>query len=268
MPGILVSVPNRGAIDPDMVMNLLAMYMPLYTDLIYFMPSGLPVDQARNESAAAAVKQDTEWLLFRDDDVLAPRDLITTLRARGADFICAPYTSKQKPPQMLMFSGDQPCVGWKPGDIVRCDEAAIGCSLIRTDIFRRLSEPWFAYTAERAGDGMSEVGSRCSEDIFFCRKVKKELGIDTLVDTSLTCYHLDVNTRERYFWDPRLNIGAWQTPFGMEMVVPPVGNPACPVVDLTKEATQGAEVHGSGSGGGDAGGPGDGDGGPEHHEPV
>lgn len=254
---ILVSVPNRGSIDPFMVADLLSFKRPLYSEITWFFPSGLTVDQARTESVLAAIHVGAEYIMFRDDDTLAPENHLTTLLARGADIAAALCTTKSKPPQPVMFGGGDVCTGWKRGDLVRCDETGLACALVRTDVFQRLSRPWFVSD--------SSVG----EDIYFCRKAYKELGIRPIVDTSLICYHKDIETGELFFWDDNIGMGAWKTPTGIEMAVPPVGNPACPVVDLTKGANRDAEALDGTGCGCDSGGSGDGDGcGPDHHEQV
>jgi hypothetical protein len=230
--GILLSVPTLGMLDVEVASHLFGLARPLNTALMHCWPVGYSVDDARNFSAEAAIREKCEYLFFVDYDVVLPGDALTRLVSRKADVIGGLYFSKSKPPFPLVLSGGHPTMDWAPGDVVKVDAMGMGCTLIRVDILTQLGPPWFK-TGEDATecDGVAERRFY-TEDTYFFRRVKDELGIAPYVDTGVSCIHKDLATGERFFLEDGLP--TWADADGTKHVVATVAQTK--VVDLTKES--------------------------------
>jgi len=230
---ILISIPSFGSLDTAFVANMNLMHVPIHRSLVRHYPRNMPVDEARTNAVEKALKDGCEYILFRDYDVLAPPNAVNVLMARDVDVIGAPYLSKQKPPWPLIIKDKAPTWAWKYGDVVKCDAIGMGCTLIKTELFERLPKPWFS-TKHGVPEGMdlnAHGKQTFTEDMFFCKRLYEELGIRPYADTSVFCVHLDLNTRERFMYDPERHIGMWVTLGGEVCAVPPVASDICSVND-------------------------------------
>jgi len=232
---ILLSAPSFGSFDILFVANIQMMHVPIHHSMDWHYPRNMPVDKARTDAAEKALKDGCKYILFRDYDVLAPPNALNVLMARDVDVISAPYLSKQKPPWPLIIKDGTPTWAWKHGDVVKCDRVGMGCTLIKTELFERLPKPWFQTSHKEH----SELGINApavqsyTEDMFFCERIYEELGIRPYADTSVFCVHMDLETRERYMYDPEHHLGTWLAPDGKTRAVPSIASDLCRVVDAT-----------------------------------
>ena len=232
---ILVSIPSFGSLDTTFVSNMHMTHFPIHHSIVRHYPRNMPVDEARTRAAEKALEDGCKYILFRDYDVLAPPNAVNVLMTRDADVIGAPYLSKQKPPWPLIIKDGRATWAWKHGDVVKCDAIGMGCTLIKTEVFERLPKPWFS-TREGVPEGMdlnAKGKQTWTEDIFFCKRLYSELGIRPYADTSVFCVHLDLQTRERYMYDPDRHMGTWVSLDGAVHGVPSIAADICPVNDQT-----------------------------------
>jgi len=217
------------------------------------------VDIAKERLAELAVMNNAQWAFFLDDDVCPPADtLLKMIKLWKSDdkhqVISGVYWSKSDPSVPLIFRGnlEGSFWDWKTTDIIKADGAGAGCLFVDTNVFKKLSKPWFStnYFFEdprtiydmnkwRIGDQLGaelakgkganlnlvkqwekellELGENIqkeidtgklnpkvleprraddgtTEDLFFFKKVKEELGLDLYVDCSIQCMHQDKRT--------------------------------------------------------------------------
>jgi SAM-dependent methyltransferase len=175
---------------------------------------GMEVGEARCKAVDLLLEQPRkpEFLFFIDYDVIVQYDALVKLLMRARhypdyDIFGGVYCSKigaLPEPLMYMRDGEGPYWDWAVGDLV-FDLASIhmGCTLIRTSLFERMEfgtdNPLFKSTNEqgRNTQGRLEI-KRGSEDIFFCRRAREEVGAKILVDTSILCGHQDRSTGKIY----------------------------------------------------------------------
>jgi len=114
-----------------------------------------------------------------------------TCGKRGYDAVSGLYSVKLDPPVPMAF-GD-PVI---PNDftprrvsaairdkrVIEVNGIAMGCAVWRKETFRQVSRPWFA----------TEDGT--TQDIYFCKKAKKEVGARFGVHCGVKVGHLDVKT--------------------------------------------------------------------------
>lgn len=158
-------------------------------EIVFFGPWRMAIDQGRNNAVKMALMYECDYLFVYDDDMffadpmtgikllkrVIENDNINVLQAlafiRGYPYkpmvfhlvdldgkkAMLPYAT----PEELLAIADE-------NGLVKCD--AVGCcaTVIRMEVFKHLTEPWFV------------TGSRNTEDIFFCVKLAhniKEAGI-------------------------------------------------------------------------------------------
>jgi hypothetical protein len=101
------------------------------------------------------------------------------------------------------------------------------------DVFRKMAPPWFQTGNSLVENDKMPTTEAHTEDSFFCKRLREELGIYPHVDTGILCIHKDVVTKERYFLDPSTNLPSWIATDGSTQAVLPADHPLCTVKDLT-----------------------------------
>jgi hypothetical protein len=119
---------------------------------------------------------------------------------RGYDAVSGLYMTKVVPPRPMAF-GD-PKNGpddFRPqsvkeavasGSVIEVNGIAMGCALWRKDLVRRVSEPWFVTTPS---NNMTGSGGG-TQDLYFCRKAKAEIGARFGVHCGVRVGHMDYRT--------------------------------------------------------------------------
>lgn len=146
-----------------------------------FIDSGYTIAENRNYLAAQAVKNDCDYLLMVDDDMLFPPETLKVLLSREKDIIGVPYNVKALPKSTderqrhnVTYFPEEPLHPNQVKVEKPLDEPeevlAIGSGvmLVNVDVFRKLSQPHFTF--EMYENGMTKVG----EDSCFCYKAAKE----------------------------------------------------------------------------------------------
>lgn len=207
----------------------------------------LPVADARNVIAFLCWKNNVEWLLFRDDDTIAPPEtpnrLYTIARDcldRGIPISCVGgnYMSKQFPPHSLILIDGHPggYENWRIGELVevsnekRAGAIGMGCTLIHVpSTIAKTPAPWFktvhssdpnakhfdamAGRTIHVGNDIQDVapgGARMTEDVYFCRKMRRYGLTHVYCDTSIQCQHVNISDGKRYYYHAGLGRGVMQ----------------------------------------------------------
>lgn len=178
----------------------------------FFTPHRMSIDAARNTAAEYALQLEMDYLMFIDDDVMIPRNSLKKLIDNDKD-ICAGFViirgmpfnvmafkfgKRTKQHKNMGFYNDLPKnPDGKLRELVRCDAVGFSLALIKTDLLKKLSKPYFI------------TGTANTEDVYFCLKAKHETNNKTSIfmDTSLECGHL-LNP-EPVGWSNRLKLKAF-----------------------------------------------------------
>jgi len=179
---ITVGVPTRESVPIQVVVSFLNLIKPEY----YFLSNNyIPLDKSRNDIAAKflCLHPDSEYLLFWDSDIIAPRNALVKLMRHKVPIVGALYF--QKYPPFFPVAGCRIkrektkavhlLVQWREGETFPVDALGMGFTLIRRDVFQKIKYPWFRFT-------------ELSEDFEFCYSAQKA-GFEVLVDTSIICQH-------------------------------------------------------------------------------
>src|SRR5262245_7256900 len=129
---------------------------------------------ARNTLAQRSLEVGSEWILFVDDDMNFPHDVLKRLLAHEEDIVGAPYLRRAGDHSPLAFSERNEDGLYEAIDLTQLPGEGLlkvralggGCLLIRSEVFRAISsEPnWFEHGRVHGRDW------NAAEDIIFCEK--------------------------------------------------------------------------------------------------
>lgn len=164
------------------------------------------IQHARNLIVSKALELNCSHVLFIDDDMIFPPNALIKLLEHDKDIVCGLAFQRKKPHMPCIFrnvehDGEQqiyPMEVVKQGlfDIDACGSAFV---LIKTEVFRALSEPWYVWGDKSLGVYVNKGG--LGEDIAFSLKAKRA-GFDVFCDTDLIITHIGDNeevTEQQYF---------------------------------------------------------------------
>lgn len=174
---------------------------------------------ARERIAELAVEDGFDYLFFIDDDMIATPDLFEQLYKHQKDIVAALAFTRfapHKPVIYLLEEGYDPLekkdyytskayLNYPKDTLVECDAVGFGAVLIKCDVFRGMSRPWFT---PATGKG---------EDIQFCFDARKA-GFKVYMDTATKLGHLGppkVITEEVY--EAETNVGELRKVYGTGM---------------------------------------------------
>jgi predicted SAM-dependent methyltransferase len=149
---ILLGIPTFGFPSINFSISIKTESAPIFTTVSIMPVIGKPVDVARNEIAFTAMKDKHAFVLFRDDDVIAPHNSLIKLFGRmsakqrakprevSESVVGGIVYSKIQPPQPMIYRYG--CAGgfedWNYGDLVECDSIGMGNALIPVGVFNNI----------------------------------------------------------------------------------------------------------------------------------
>jgi len=202
-PVFLICSLTRKQNDP-VAYNLSKMFTDRSYHTQHFHVYGQPVDVARNICALEALKREAEFILFLDDDIQPPQDLIPIL---VDDY----HQIKKFDPTVIAVSADYPMkndliesvhLNIDTDGVVRSISkmshdskyiksnwmVAAGALLINTQIFKQSHLPYFQCFSNNSKDG-----ELVNEDAFFTELCLRN-GFNIYINHTLKCKHVNLKT--------------------------------------------------------------------------
>lgn len=204
---ILVAVPTFETITPDTFKSIFNMNKDGH-EVVFDFVRGYDCATARNNIAQMGLNIGADYVLMVDNDVTIPVNALVQLLDDPKDVTLGYYAHRDtnnqysgrtcicrlhQPDGELYFN--YPLESEYTADEMHGMEAngkykvqihggGMGCAFIKTDIFRKLSYPWYDWV--NYGDAHRGM---LSEDLYFCEKCK-QAGIPIYTDTRVACGHL------------------------------------------------------------------------------
>jgi hypothetical protein len=205
-PGVVIGFPTLGRpVTIEWAFALKSMNTPTNYNTIFHLVKGKPVDVARNEMAALAIEKDAKYLFFVGDDVVIPNHTLKQFIYRMEQdstigVIGGVYCTKAIPSEPLVYRGNgKGCYwDWKVGEFFECTGLGMDCTIIRTELLRKLESNWFKTVEEDKYQDAENAAESWTEDLFFCHRVLTETDYKIYCDGSVLCEHWDVNTGTYY----------------------------------------------------------------------
>lgn len=155
---------------------------------------GYTIAENRNYCVVQAQRNESDVLLFIDDDMTFPPDTLERLLAHGKDLVgvnsysrCLPLSSTVG---LMNKNGEymhpDKHTEWEmkiPDELFKAYFVGAGILLINMSVFDKLKKPYFAFTTDKNGQVVN------GEDGSFCKKVK-DAGMDVWCDPQIEVGHL------------------------------------------------------------------------------
>ena len=169
---------------------------------------GYDVATARNHIARKAIELETDYVLSVDNDITLPKDALKLLLEDARDVTLGFYAHRDRnnlysgrtcicklkdengneyyhfPLESEYTAEEMHGLADAGGTKIEVHGGGMGCSLIRTDVFRKLSYPWYDWV--NYGDANKGM---LSEDLYFCSLCRTS-GIKIHADVRVGCGHL------------------------------------------------------------------------------
>lgn len=193
-------------------------------EFLFFTPYRMSIDNMRNQAAKIALEHNCDYLMFIDDDVVVRPDTYKSLRGADKDIIMALTYVRGEPFHPMFFRDLKTEIDpngkkrlnlgfhdeeyWEINEdgLIKTGAVGFSCVLIKVDLLKALSPPWFV------------TGPGHTEDVYFCIKCRSELEPEPTiyVDTKVPTGHMlmpemvsrDNVERLRKYYKPELGDGA------------------------------------------------------------
>jgi len=173
-------------------MGLRNLILPGRSTVIF--PSGMPYDMARNQGCMSALEYGATHVMMIDSDVILPPDGVLKLLARDLDIVSGLYCRRSPPHGIpVAIRNGQWLTQFKQNALEPVDVVGAGCLLIKRRVLEQMKPiapgaHWFHWRVDQKGFLPPE---ECvSEDFAFNKEAKRQLGIQTYLDTSVICRHV------------------------------------------------------------------------------
>lgn len=177
---IALGIPTNRLIKPKTVQSLLDLVAhSKHTFEILVSTRGFNTSENRNWITTHAVNSGCDYLFFVDDDMILPPDTLDRLLEHNKDIVGGVYMTKYEEQRPVVEFFNE-----KPTEMpFKVKAIGTGCLLIKTDVFKKLPQPWFKYE-------WNDNGSiKRSHDWIFCEDARKA-GYDVWADDTLDIKHI------------------------------------------------------------------------------
>jgi hypothetical protein len=158
-------------------------------DTHVFMDASTILLTQRERLATEAVGLNADYMLWLDSDMVFPATTAVRLMAHNESVVAGNYIRRQKPYKGVAYKkiGDweKPLSFDVQDELVTVAGVGMGCFLIKTDIFKELSKPWFDFQWTPSSNDF------LGEDMYLCQKITAagySIKIDTMISQEL--HHL------------------------------------------------------------------------------
>lgn len=194
---ILIALPTAKNIEPMTFHSIYHMIIPEGYECQLQFFYGYQVDQIRNMIANAVIEDNYDYLLSIDSDIILPSDTLVKLLSQNKDIISGMYRQRKHHEHIVeIFMRNEyggvmqvPYYDMPDKDVFEIDACGMGVCLIKSEVFKKMSQPWFLYHSSL------EEGGTLSEDVYFCMKAQ-EHGFKIWADKTIQVPHIGETTFE------------------------------------------------------------------------
>ena len=169
--------------------NLIKVSTQMGVDTHLFFDSSTILINQRENLIDNAIDMGTEWCLWLDSDMMFPPTTLLRLLSHNEDIVACNYMKRSFPSKSVAFTDTTDWESWVPleysNSLEIVEAVGMGCVLMKTEIFKQLTKPYFEYTYQ------SESQDWIGEDFTLFRKLN-DLGYNVNIDMNLSnqVYHI------------------------------------------------------------------------------
>lgn len=194
-------------------------------------PHGSSPAFSRNRIIDCAIETDCTHIMFIDDDMAFPADMLTRLLAHDKDIVTGLYYYKHYVHQPLIFDhfnkkGYAFPIFLHPGmsSLIKIAACGFGCCLVKTSIFKNMQKPYIRL-------GELDAEQWCDDIGFFWRLKQEKITDDIWCDTTLHVGHM----AEVIVWPSRDPDGSWYTLYDTNNPMNGTGNIKVPQTQMESD---------------------------------
>lgn len=188
MSKILIAIPTFENIMPETFKSIYDIDS-CGNELSFEFVKGYDCARARNEIVRLALEGSFDYIFMVDADMYVPKDALQKMLEYPTEIclgLCPRKNTKNHETCIYKIGQINYQDAYTYRDLPKQDRVMVhggglACALIKTDIFKNLTYPWFRYVTY-------QDGSELSEDLYFCSQAKAN-GYKIYVDTRVRCGH-------------------------------------------------------------------------------
>src|SRR5690606_11691015 len=173
IPRIAICVPTRDLCNADFAHSYVKMVAHFCTHLvgkgqaetIQLMDMGTLLPEMRNTLAKTAIEMGVTHILWLDNDMVFPEDMIERLYQHGKPIVGASYAQRREPVKPVSArDGVWVYTEEDSRGIEKVDFVGMGAMMVEAAVYENLPAPWHMLGWN------DEKQCLVGEDVFFCRK--------------------------------------------------------------------------------------------------
>jgi hypothetical protein len=183
---LAVCIPTRDTLHSAHAMCLLELvkFNTMHNiDTHVFMNASTVLLTQRERLATSAIELDSEYVLWLDSDMTFPATTAVRLLAHNEPVVAANYVTRSMPLKGVAYTSNGDWSSWlsfeKTESLAEVERVGMGCFLMKTELFSKLSKPWFEFKWNPESNDYS------GEDFILCQKLL-DAGYKIKVDTALS----------------------------------------------------------------------------------
>lgn len=176
---VLIAVATPGHIKTECIRSLFNLFNAPPCMVEFYITSGVYVDSQRNMAAERALEGGFDYVLFIDNDMIFPSNLLERLINSNKDVVSTNYVIKVEPAIPMAMYDNRERVKHIGEGLEKVYAAPTGTMLIKADVLNKLGKnPFSRFQDEITKD-------QFGEDVAFCERCKRN-NIDVFIHWELT----------------------------------------------------------------------------------
>jgi hypothetical protein len=205
---IMIGITTAETVAHETMQSIYNLKVPEDCETVLQIVHAYNVADGRNDLVYLMYINNCDYLFFVDNDVVLPENALMDLYNMKWYFSVGTYPRKEYDTvaaqvtngfvwTTLYWHEDSNkevfCPKFLPfeelheGIITPVDCCGLGCALISKDLFDKIEKPWFFFAHEGDPNELNKGEYCIGEDMYFCRKVIKDAGIQIWAHGSVIC---------------------------------------------------------------------------------